>query len=46
MADILLLSPNIPKPGNEWPSPAYAVICALDQLGFSLNKIHQKTTAL
>jgi len=45
MADVILSSPNIPKPGNEWPSPAHAVICALDWLGFSLGEIHQRTTA-
>ena len=45
MADVLLSSPNIPKPGNEWPSPARAVIRALSRLGFSLSEIRQKTTA-
>jgi hypothetical protein len=42
MEDILLSSPNIPKPGNEWPSPARAVIRALDRLGFSLGEIYKK----
>jgi transposase len=45
MEDVLLSSPNIPKPGNEWPSPARAVIRALDRLGFSLSEIRKKTTA-
>jgi hypothetical protein len=45
MDNILLSSPNIPKPGNECPSPAYAVIRALDRLGFSLGEIRKITTA-
>ena len=45
MADVLLSSPNIPEPGNEWPSPARAVIRALDRLGFSLGEIREKTIA-
>jgi hypothetical protein len=45
MADVLLSSLNIPKPGNEWPSLARAIIRALDRLGFSLSEIREKTTA-
>ena len=45
MADVLLSSPNIPEPGDEWPSPARAVIRVLDRLGFSLGEIREKTTA-
>jgi len=44
MADVLLLSPNIPEPRDEWPSPARAVIRVLDRLGFSLGEIREKTT--
>lgn len=45
MENIILSSPNIPDYGKEWPSPARAVIRALDRLGFSLGQIRQKTTA-
>jgi hypothetical protein len=45
MEDVLLSSPNIPKPGNEWPSPVYIVIRVLDRLGFSLSEIRKKMTA-
>jgi hypothetical protein len=45
MDNILLSSPNIPKPGNEWPSPARTVIRALDRISFSLSEIRKKTTA-
>ena len=45
MEDVLLSSPNILEPGNEWPSPAHVVIRVLDRLGFSLGEIRKKTTA-
>ena len=46
MANVLLLSPNILNPGNKWPSPARAIIRALNRLGFSLSEIREKTTTL
>jgi hypothetical protein len=45
MANVLLLSPNILELKNKWPSPARAVICALDRLGFSLGEIREKIIA-
>ena len=45
MADVLLSSPNILEPGNEWPSLARAIIRALDRLSFSLSEICKKTIA-
>jgi hypothetical protein len=44
MDDKILSSPNIPKEGDEWQSPARAVIRAMQRLGFSQREIQEKTT--
>jgi hypothetical protein len=44
MNNLILSSPNIPKDGDEWQSPARAVIRALDRLGFFQREIQDKTS--
>jgi hypothetical protein len=44
MNNNILSSPNIPEEGDEWLSPARAVIRALDRLGLSQREIQNKTS--
>src|SRR5271168_3920058 len=45
MEDIILSSPNIPEEGDEWPTPARAVIRRLKRLSLSQREIILHTSA-